>query len=248
MRAAFGDGAPQPFALIPNGRRGESTVLGYSSAPKEYLLEQRQSLATPVLEAAFSYGGILGKEMPQAWRAGRSFGFEVRFCPVARLTTIKNGKRRARERDVFLAACDLQSKGGPPLNREPVYLDWLKTRLSREGAARVLDARMVSFHLVKPVRRGQHPGKAAYLGHKACGPMYWSGQAEGGGFGRFRQPGGPGHVLPAHGRAPRLPRLCGDGPLLVFVMVGFFACEMVLQFPLDNTDCICSNLPAIARG
>ena len=75
MRAAFGDGAPKPFALIPNGRRGEFTVLGYSSAPKEYLLEQRQSLATPVLEAAFPYGGIPGKAIPQAWRAGRSFGF-----------------------------------------------------------------------------------------------------------------------------------------------------------------------------
>ena len=170
MRAAFGAAAPQPFTLLPQKARGELMVLGYSGLPLEHLLEQRQAVATPLLEAAFPHGGMLGKEMPQAWRAGRSYGFEVRFCPVARLTVLKDGKRKALERDAYLAACDQRGPDEHPLNREDVYLEWLERQIAREGAASMLEAGMAGFHLVKPVRRRQRPGKATSLGVKALRP------------------------------------------------------------------------------
>jgi CRISPR system Cascade subunit CasE len=170
MRASFGGAAPQPFALMPGGQLGELNVLGYSATPKEYLLEQRQALAVPVLAEAFPHGGILDKRMPDTWRAGSAFCFEVRFCPVSRLSMNKNGKRRTREKDAFLTACDRQQTGDPPLIRDQVYLDWLEYRLTSQGAVSLLGASMESFHLVKPVRRRQRPGKATYLSTHALRP------------------------------------------------------------------------------
>lgn len=155
MRAAFGRAAPQPFAVLGNARNPRLKVLGYAE-PDLDELKANLALAEPVLAAAFPQGGMAGRSMPETLRPGIELGFRVECCPVVR-STQPDG--RTREKDAFLAACDIRPEGG--VEREAVYHAWMAAELARNGAAELTQARMQGFRMFTPVRRNGDKGAKA---------------------------------------------------------------------------------------
>jgi CRISPR system Cascade subunit CasE len=152
MRAAFGNAAPQPFALFGNARNPRLKVLGYAASGKAALLPGL-ALAEPVLTEIFPEAAMKEKPMPEIYPADSKLGFLVECCPVTRWTTPEG---RVREKDAFLAACDARPEGG--VDRAGVYAAWMAAELARDGAAEMLEGEMQGFRLFTPVRRSDGSG------------------------------------------------------------------------------------------
>ena len=165
MRALFAEIAPQPFAM--RGGRGRTLrVLGYCTAGDEQLRAKAATFADPLAYAACDFSTIAAKPMPAAWRPQVRLGFEVRVCPVSRLSAsaarpTSNG-REAGETDCFLSAC-LAAGASVRVDREQVYLRWLARELSRDGAARMLGGRMLSFRRTRLSRRDHGAGRRTVI-------------------------------------------------------------------------------------
>jgi len=153
LRARFGAAAPQPFRFLPE-HRGGAHLLGY--AVDAGALEDAAALpvADPLLAPVFA-GPPAVQPMPDAWREGARYRFEVRARPVVRFGGRVRAARaerpgawqnRAGEVDAFVAACERAGED-VPVDREAVYLDWLGRRI--EGAA-TLEA--AELHLLRRSR------------------------------------------------------------------------------------------------
>ena len=146
LRAAFGEAAPQPFAIrfAPPGQGQAPTigVLGYTAMEADILKRIAGEVAEPKVFAAISPETMVSKPLPDGWDAGRSYSFELRACPVCRSD---HG-----ERDAFLSAVHKVDKS-KPLDRESVYADWLSRQLDR--AAKLDKVELASFSLDRLDRR-----------------------------------------------------------------------------------------------
>ena len=81
--AALGSLAPKPFALRQRG--GTAELVGYTAATVDQLA--RASLLDahdPEAATVLRLPDLVAKPMPQDWRAGERFSFEVRVAPVVR--------------------------------------------------------------------------------------------------------------------------------------------------------------------
>lgn len=148
LRDAFGAAAPQPFRLLDAPSR-PAKLLGYAPAGAEELRDAL-TLAEPDIDRVFPAGGIDSKAMPPYFEAGRQLGFELRACPLVR-TKASDDPERQREVDVFVH----QARALPPdvpLEREAVYVAWLRDKLDA-GGAELVDARLTGFTLAPLVRR-----------------------------------------------------------------------------------------------
>lgn len=145
LAAAFGDVAPKPFRIIELAGR-KPQLLAYTSAGPMELIEHARLHADPAVYRALGIDAIAHKPMPNSFRIGQRFGFEIRVRPTVRQD--RDGDRhRARERDAFLAAIDaepLPRGARPDLVREAVYQNWFEKRLG--DAARLAPG---SFRLAK---------------------------------------------------------------------------------------------------
>lgn len=146
LTAAFGDLAPKPWRLFMDRKR-PARILGYSRYDAGALQDHMVAFADPSAAAVCQDPGraIMSKAMPLI-SPGRSLGFEVLCCPVAR----KAGS--GVEKDIFLVAAD--SAPDNTLNREEVYFDWAASKLNGNGVA-VSDLRLKSFRLVRQLRQTQ---------------------------------------------------------------------------------------------
>ena len=83
-------------------------------------------------------------------------GFEVRVRP-----TIREGKT-GRERDAFLSAAE--KAGSAQLDRNAVYVQWLRELLVRQGGAELVDAIVTRYQLLGVTRKTQKggPGEARH--------------------------------------------------------------------------------------
>jgi CRISPR system Cascade subunit CasE len=152
MRLAFGDAAPQPFALLDDARPARTmTILGYGAADADQLRANHAMYTQPLLARALPARSIADKPMPDAWATGQTLGFRVRCCPIVR----RKNDGRTIEKDAFLAACD--KAPDDEVDRGQVYADWLARQFDRDSAARIRTVDMRSFRMVKPVRR-KKPG------------------------------------------------------------------------------------------
>lgn len=136
LTAAFGELAPRPFRLYERRprHRGEPVtddpvLYAYSRRPAAPLLEHARAFADPVLWDPLGLDQLKGKPMPTAYRAGASFGFEVRVRPVRR----RERPNGTNERDVFLIACDLVD-AAKPVDRAEMYSAWLEEQFAKIGA------------------------------------------------------------------------------------------------------------------
>ena len=99
------------------------------------------------------------REMP-AFASGQRLGFRTRVCPVVRtrrpgqrpLATTRSGRARHREMDAFIHAT-LTADTQTEIDREYVYVRWLRRELQRGGASRLESARLTEFRRER-MRRG----------------------------------------------------------------------------------------------
>lgn len=140
----FGREAPKPFTFRDLDA-DLLEILGYGRAGRERLLEIVAESAAP--EAARLLGDrVETKEIsPTLWREGKRLAFRARVCPVVRQRP-GGERKRHREVDVYLARLDAaKAAGTPEPEREQVYADWLREQFEGEGAARLVEARMLQF-------------------------------------------------------------------------------------------------------
>ena len=143
LKAALGDLAPKPFALVTRNRQTE--LLGYTqSDPRQWL-----SLAQD-FDAVQAIGldqGVQQREMPMDWQSSQTLSFEARVRPVART---RSGRSAIDERDVAMLARERD----PNASIELAYRDWLQKELARGGAAQLLQMRLVSACSTRVLRKG----------------------------------------------------------------------------------------------
>lgn len=149
----FGGNPPQPFALTGMSHRW-ATLLAYSERSREELTEVAQACADPAVFNALDWEHFDSKPMPSGWRPGQRFAFEVRICPIVRMSSADLHWSRGAEVDAFLAACWRAGVSSASVSREQVYRDWLVKRVEAAGA-RILQARLDRFKLEPLIRRTQ---------------------------------------------------------------------------------------------
>jgi len=148
LRAAFGEGAPQPFRYSD----AEQGLLAYTRLSLPELLQQA-ALADSDVSAALGLGktlhhsGLSARSFPTQWAIGHTLGFEVRVRPI-----VREGKT-GRERDAFLAA--IEKSGGGKLDRSAVYVEWLRELLARQGGASLVEATVTRYQQLGVTRKTQ---------------------------------------------------------------------------------------------
>jgi CRISPR system Cascade subunit CasE len=164
LKELFGADAPGPFAAQP--ARGRAvTVLAYSSRTKLDLQNHAHAFAEPSVHAVCDFASFDEKRMPGSWAAGRRLGFDVRACPVVRMSSDGTAGpggptwRKGAEVDAFLARC--WRSDGEPIDRGEVYRGWLASELERRGGARLVRAEVKAFQRERLVRREHGESRGA---------------------------------------------------------------------------------------
>ncbi|GIX17985.1 MAG: hypothetical protein KatS3mg119_2171 [Rhodothalassiaceae bacterium] len=149
LRRALGPDGPQPFAVDPDGAPADGStmrVYGYTGADAARLRAALGAAADRAAAAAVL--ALEARAMPAHWPTGRLLRFATRVCPVLRQD--REGRReKSRETDAFLVAAGGMSPDERPLRREEVYRRWLARQLARDGAAELLEARLVAYRRVR---------------------------------------------------------------------------------------------------
>ena len=165
LKELFGADAPEPFAIREASGR-HATVLAYSSRSSAELLQHARAFADPAVHASccFEEGAFEGKPMPASWVPGARLGFEVRACPVVRMSADGPRWRKGAELDAFLARCWREE--GAPLQRETVYREWLVKELGRGGAARLVSCELKAFRRERLLRRDHGPARTSHAAER----------------------------------------------------------------------------------
>ena len=154
LKELFGAEAPGPFSYDePHGRM--VPVLAYTRRDKDELVQHAATFADPAVHAACDMRGIEEKTMPRAWPSRARFGFEVRACPVVRMSSAGEHHRKGAEVDAFLARC-WKTKG--TVEREAVYREWLDGELARRGGVALVSFGLKAFQRERLLRR-DHAGE-----------------------------------------------------------------------------------------
>ncbi len=168
LRCRFGASAPQPFRVFETAATGPH-LLGYATDVPALLdvaglpsLDERLDAVFPALPSA--------RPMPDAWRPGARYAFEVRVRPIvrygprARTARLAEGKCYAAERDAFLVAVEKAGEG--QVDREATYVAWFARQMS--GAARI-ERSVVTRMRRLTTRRSTHgrPGAQRIEGYDA---------------------------------------------------------------------------------
>lgn len=151
LRAALGDLAPKPFALLE--RPDSLQLIGYTrrSARELDRALAQADISDPGAAAALGLGrpaGIQVKPLPADWRAGERLSFEARVAPVVRSRQQPGGAYPEID-----AAFHPDFASAVPGDRWAAHQAWLGRELARGGAATLLSARAVSFRLAPIARR-----------------------------------------------------------------------------------------------
>lgn len=158
----FREEPPRLFAL-PHMHRAEPRtgaaleVLGYSTAPGPTMLERARQFASARHWSALVDEEVHSKPMPRSWAHGQEVGFELRACPVVRTRRLRDGggrSERPRELDAFLARVEANPQAPlGTLNREEIYLDWLRQRFAEVPGVALEAARVCAIRRARLVRR-----------------------------------------------------------------------------------------------
>ncbi len=151
LRAALGELAPKPFALLE--RPGSLQLIGYT---RRSVTDLERALAMAEVcdpGAAMALGmhqpaNALIKSLPVDWRHGERISFEVRVAPVVRSRQQAGGGYPEVD-----AAFHPDFSAGTPVDREAAHFRWLSRELTRGGAATLQSARSLSFRLAPIARR-----------------------------------------------------------------------------------------------
>lgn len=140
LLARFGDAAPRPFRYLPDHESGPH-LLGYVADRAAF---DDAAALPPVdvdVQAVFD-GEPRCRAMPDSWRAGARYDFEVRVRPVVRFGKSVRAARTERAGGWLASAGEVDAnhaarervarEGGDPdtVDRTAVYIDWLAKRLA----------------------------------------------------------------------------------------------------------------------
>lgn len=159
LKELFGDDAPAPFA-VQDARGRSVTVLAYADRDAGALRQHADTFADPDVHKACDWSSFDDKAMPRTWSPGQQLGFEVRVCPVVRMSGDGPRWRKGAEVDAFLARC-FRTEG--VVDREDVYREWLESELCRRGGVRLHSARLTAFQRGHFVRREHGPERTSKL-------------------------------------------------------------------------------------
>ena len=157
LAGLFGEGAVQPFHVLDETSR-LVPVLGYSRHGDAELRDYAAAYSDPARHAACGWDAFAVKPMPDL-PSGRRLGFELRACPVVRLSSVlevaaKNGEPQryeaGHEIDAWLHSRFL-ARSPSDVDRETVYTAWLRDRLG--AAADLKAASLTGFRRLRLVRR-----------------------------------------------------------------------------------------------
>lgn len=170
LAAMFGADAPSTFSVrdASTRRRGTSSartleVLAYANLPLSELRERATLHADPEAFRILDWERAADKPMPGSWRAGQALGFEVRVCPIVRMSKAGAYARAGAEVDAFLAAA-WKDPTGPKPDRDRIYCDWLVAAIERTEGARVRRSAIERFELRAVLRRTQGAERSAKAG------------------------------------------------------------------------------------
>lgn len=164
LSESFGKGLVQPFRLMVGKDKRRATLYAYAQVDEDALRQTATETGTPDALALFALSDLRTKPMPEAWKEGRRFAFDVRVRPVRRLLKPLEGAeggsakpfRKGAEVDAFLVAAlrnaaeDVSGVSKEPMTRETVYRAWLTERLA--GAARLDGADLVRMERTRITR------------------------------------------------------------------------------------------------
>ena len=147
ITGVFGDLAPQPFHLVTPRHHQHGQLYAYTYHDADQLRDALICYADPLQAHILPADSLLDKAMPDHWREGQRLGFQIRIAPTRRHRQ-ENGK--SIERDVYQSS-------DRHLERGAVYAKWLAERLERQGAARLENSRLHSFHSIQANRKSGRP-------------------------------------------------------------------------------------------
>lgn len=174
LRHRFGAAAPQPFRVFADAPAGPY-LLGYAADAAALGDAAALPAGDPLLDGVFPAAPQL-RPMPETWREGARYGFEVRVRPVVRFGARIQAERRAteaaqaddnwwaraREVDAWVAALN-RPGADPEISRATAYADWLAARFDGIAEAERIEPRL--FRRVR-TRRSPHgrPGRRTVEG------------------------------------------------------------------------------------
>ena len=129
LTESFGELAPYPFRLMPDG-----TLYGYAKAPAEELQQAARQFANPSQFAALEVESMLSKPMPETWDRQMALDFEVKVIP-----TIRTRGEDGRRVELSIQRHPLYDRNRDP---EEAHRDWLIRRLDRFGCAQIEDCQI----------------------------------------------------------------------------------------------------------
>ena len=158
----FGEHAPEVFSIERASPLGVE-VLAYAEVGRQTLQEMASAFAAPEIYELCRWEAAASKPMPTRFPEGMRLGYEVRACPVVRLSGQGPGgrKKKGAEVDAYLAAC-WRAEDDTAVDREEVYRGWFAGQLERRKGAHALGVKMKNFQLARMMRRTQRPDRKAH--------------------------------------------------------------------------------------
>ena len=151
LKEALGDLAPRPF-VFQQPREKEGAVLGYVQAMPKAIIE---AAALPSLRTSADTLGlqtIEARAMPENWRTGARFSFEVRTRPIVRSRGAGRGGPNHEVDVAVWAARRAEERTEVLPSKEDAYREWLATRLDFHGV-RLIATQLVSMRRTRVLRR-----------------------------------------------------------------------------------------------
>jgi len=158
LRELFGPHAPAPFCLQDELGR-HIRVLGYARTPRDRLQAVARECASPMVYETLDWTRMCSKPMPEHFARGLVLSFELRACPVVRMSSAGKHHSARVEVDAFLARVWELDDPSVPIRREDVYRDWLAHQFRRRGGAILRAAGLRRFSLERMLRRTRSNGR-----------------------------------------------------------------------------------------
>ena len=125
--SSLGELSPRTFRLIRPREGHHGKLYAYTQAGAEELVETMEAAADPLSWKVIDASSISGKPMPQGWKQGGRFGFNLRARPV----------RRGRRADGKTVETDWYQRDRDGSNRMAAYANWLQYVMKKRGGAGV---------------------------------------------------------------------------------------------------------------
>ncbi len=150
----FGEQAQKPFFVTDRNFK-HLTLLAYSPYTKKELQIRASTFADPSLYDALDWECYSEKPLPMKWTENLKLGFQIKLCPIKRLSNDNHHQKPGYEKDAYLSYLDANKDQEHKKTRFEVYEEWGKEQLEKELALLVEGIKVKHFQLVNFQRRNK---------------------------------------------------------------------------------------------